>query len=151
MGFSIVGALISASLLLPNLVLLIFPPVDPPQLLKSAGLVFTVLERAGQVACMALPCMLRDQFETLNLDVWLVLMVSSIVGYHALWARYVFAGRRFSLLFGRFVPMAVLPVLAFGFAALTAQSLQLGIAVLALAVGHITNSAATYYGARLQP
>lgn len=151
MGFSLTGALISASLLLPNLLMLVFPPVDMPANLKSAGLVFTVLERGGQAACMALPCMLPAQFDGLHFDAWLVMMLVSIAGYYALWARYVFGGRRFVLLFDRFVPMAILPVAAFGFAAIAAQSLPLGIAVVVLAVGHITNSVATYYGARPHP
>ena len=47
--------------------------------------------------------------------------------------------------------MAILPVLTFAFAAIAARSWLLASAVVVLAVGHITNSVATYYGARPHP
>ncbi|PZR18330.1 MAG: hypothetical protein DI536_00130 [Archangium gephyra] len=111
----------------------------PPASLTSAGRLFTVLERAGQATCLALPCILAAQFDGSRLDAWL-----SIAGYSAFWLRSFLAARRFALRFERFVPMAVVPVLAFGFAAIAARSWQLGI-------GHVTNAVAAYYGARPHP
>lgn len=140
MGFSIVGLLIALAVLAPNALLLAFPPEGGIPKMTDAGIVFTVLERAGQVGCLALLAFSG----TAPLDGWLIGSVACILAYWALWARYVVRGRHFGDLYSRVwfmpVPMAVFPVLAFAFAALWLGSPWLAIAVLALAIGHLANS-----------
>ena len=48
------------------------------------------------------------------------------------------------------IPMAILPVCAFGFAAIWGQSIWLGMAVVCLAIGHFTNSWHSYQLAKDQ-
>jgi hypothetical protein len=69
-------------------------------------------------------------------------MLTCIVIYYGLWFRYIRSGQEFSSLWRSFllipIPLAVIPVCAFGFAALWARSLWLGTASVILAIGHIT-------------
>lgn len=138
MGFSLLGLLIGLAILAPNLLLTVFPPLDGIPSLGSAGPVFTALERAGQVGCLALLAA-TPAAPTL----WLIPATLGIAAYWALWARYV-RSRHFALLYapwGRIpIPMAVFPVIAFAAATLNAWSPWPAIAVAALAVGHLANS-----------
>ncbi len=148
MGFSITGFIIAAVIFAPNLLFIKFPPKNAPEGLKDAGIVFVVLERAGQAGCLVLLSILKDNFNGLTLNVWFVLMIICIIAYYCLWIRYILVGRTFALLFqplaGIPVPMAIFPVLAFAFAALLGRSVCLGVAVIILAMGHFANSWHTY-------
>ena len=138
MGFSLLGLLTGLAILAPNLLLAVFPPRGGIPRLGSAGPVFTALERAGQVGCLALLAA-TPAAPTL----WLIPVALSIAAYWTLWARYL-RGRDFALLYAPWaripIPMAVFPVLAFAAAALNAWSPWPAIAVAALAVGHLANS-----------
>ena len=148
MGFSIIGLITAASIFLPNLIFIMVPPRNVPENLKDAGLLFTLSERAGQAGCLIVPVLSRDNYQNAGIDVWFVLMALCIIFYYGLWGKYILKGHAFSLAFVPLgfipVPMAVFPVLAFGFAALWGQSVILGIAVIFLAVGHLANSWHTY-------
>ncbi len=148
MGFSVAGFLIALAILIPNLLVWLFPPEKVPEGLKDSGFIFTLLERTGQIGCLLLLCISKDSFSPLTVNPPFVLMVLCILAYYSLWTRYVVKGRRFSLLFEPFkfipIPMAVLPVLAFAFAAMLGESLWLGAAVVFLAAGHFANSWHTY-------
>ena len=148
MGFSIIGLLIAIFILIPNLLFVIFPPKNIPDGLKDAGIIFTLLERIGQVGCIVILSISLHNYQNLNIDIWFGLMVLCIIIYYSLWIRYVIKGHDFSLCFKPLmflpIPMAILPVLAFVFAALWGKSIYLGIAVVLLAIGHFTNSWNTY-------
>ncbi len=147
MGFSITGALIVAAILAPNILMLILPPANAPKGIKDAGIIFTVLERAGQAGCFILPVISGDYFNGKAMDIWFALMALFIAAYWALWIRYAI-GRDYVLLFKPLlfipVPMAVFPVAAFAFAAAWGASPWLGIAAAVLAAGHIANSWHSY-------
>ncbi len=151
MGFSLTGLIIAATLFAPNLLMLVFPPKNVPAGLKDAGVFFTVLERIGQVGCVLLLC-LSEGLNQLGFTVWLVLTAVCIAVYWGLWLRYAGRGQAFMLLFRPLglipVPMAVFPVLAFGFAAAAGRNFWLGIAVVLFAIGHLANSWHTYKIAR---
>ena len=140
MGFSLVGLLIGLAVLAPNVLLLAFPPAGGIPKLSEAGIVFTVLERTGQVGCLGLLVASGG----VPLSGWLLGSSACILIYWALWARYLARGRRFGDLYASLwmipLPMAVFPVLAFAFATLWLHSPWLGLAVAALAVGHLSNS-----------
>ena len=111
---------------------------------KDAGLFFTVLERAGQIALIVLLAVSHDSLDGRALDVWVVLMVVCIAVYYGLWLRYFLKGRQYCMLYRPMltlpVPMAVFPVFAFAFAGVWGKSLFLLAASAVFALGHIPNS-----------
>ena len=151
MGFSVTGFIIAVILFAPNLIILKFPPENAPEGATDASILFVVLERIGQVGCLVLLSVLKDNFKQLTLNVWLVLMFVCIIVYYCLWIRYIVLGHQFSLLFKPLamipIPMAIFPVLAFAAAAMVGRSIWLGIAVVLLAIGHFVNSWHTYKAA----
>ena len=130
----------SLAVLAPNAVLLAFRPVGGFPAIRDAGLVFTLLERAGQAGCLALLTMSGVS----GLDGWAIAALGAIAVYWGLWLRYLARGRHFADLYAPLgvvpVPMAVFPVAAFALSAAWALSPWLSIAVFALAVGHLANS-----------
>ncbi len=148
MEFSIIGLSIGVLIFLPNLLYIVFPPKNVPEGLKDAGIIFTLLERIGQVGCLAILIMSKANYENIRIDIWFVLMVLCIILYYSLWIRYVVKGQVFSLCFKPLlflpIPMAIFPVFAFGFAAIGGKSIYMGIAVVLLALGHFVNSWHTY-------
>lgn len=148
MGFSFIGTLIAMIILAPSLLMIIFPPKNVPAGLKDAGTFYTFLERVGQLGCIGVLVSSRDIYENVNYGIWAALIVICIVVYYGLWIRYMVKGREFRLLWDPLVfipiPMAVLPVCAFGFAAIWGRSVWLGMAVVCLAIGHLTNSWHSY-------
>lgn len=149
MGISITGLLVAAFIFIPNLLFVIFPPKNVPnELNDDVGIIFNVLERIGQVGCLLILGISKDNYENVSIDLWLILMILCIIAYYILWVRYIVRGQVFSLLFKPLVflpiPMAIFPVFAFVFAALWGNSIYLGILVALLAVGHFVNSWHTY-------
>lgn len=154
MGFSLIGSLIAIIILAPSMLMIIFPPEPFPVGLQDAGKIFTLLERAGQLGCIGILVVSRDAYTEVNYGIWAVLILLFIAVYYGLWIRYVVQGRAFRLLWEPFVgipiPMAILPVCAFGFAAIWGESIWLGLAVVCLAIGHFTNSWHNYQHAKDQ-
>ena len=139
----LIGTLIAAAVLLPNLLLVAFPPRnDLPQ--PRVGFVFVALERAGQLGCLVLLIFAPGEFSQ---PIWGVLVAASIALYWGLWSRYL-ASRNARALFAPLgfipIPMALFPVLAFAFSAAWAESLSLAAATVVLAVGHLTVSWRSY-------
>ncbi len=136
MGFSLAGLVVSLAILAPTLLLRGAPAPPPP----AVPAVLTGLERAGQAGCLVLPALTGDPTGR----GWLVVVLAAVLGYYALWARYLYGGRRLALLYAPLgpipVPMAVLPVLAFLAAALWLASWPVAVAVAVLAVGHLPTS-----------
>ena len=148
MVFSWIGLLIALSILAPNLAALVWQPRNMPENLKDAHIVFTLLERLGQVACLLLSIFAPAASGSQSSGLWLALAVLCVVVYVSLWARYFAKSRDFRLLFQPLlflpIPMAVFPVLAFAFAAVWLQSWWLGLAAALFAIGHLANSWHTY-------
>ncbi len=143
MGFTIIGTFIAFLLLIPNFILILIPPKGAPDGFRSAGILFTLLERLGQAGCLIILVIFKDNFQKFTINVWLILMILCILLYDALWIRYIIKGQDISLLFsfGAIpIPMALAPICAFGFASVWGMSPWLGIAVAVLAAGHIPNS-----------
>ena len=139
----LIGTLIAAAVLLPNLLLVAFPPRNAlPQ--PRVGFVFVALERAGQLGCLVLLVFAPGEFSQ---PIWGVLVAASIALYWGLWSRYL-ASRNARALFAPLgfipIPMALFPVLAFAFSAAWAESLSLTAATVVLAVGHLTVSWRSY-------
>lgn len=147
MGFSVIGFILALCIFAPNLIMIALPPHNVPADLVDAGIMFTILERIGQISCLALLVLSKSSFQNRGINTWFIVQVICIALYIALWGRYAVTGRNFAALFsfGAIpIPMAILPVLAFGFAAVWGKSVWLGIADILFAVGHIANSLHTY-------
>ncbi len=143
MGFSWLGLLVSLGILAPSFLLMLFPPTEALPTPRISP-VFTATEKVGQAGCLAIPVLSERGFAEPGSTVALTLMLASIAAYYGLWARYLFRGRHPLTLYGPLwripVPMAVFPVLAFGFAALWIGSWWLAVATVILAAGHWTVS-----------
>lgn len=140
-GFSYIGAIFLALLLIPNLIWAKNQPqgYDP----GKENRFLLALERMGEVLVTTLALI------TANLtlrpwspwSLWLVLGALLMALYEGFWLRYFRGGHTLEDFYGSFcgVPVAgaTLPVLAFFCLGLYAQSLWLLIAVLILGVGHI--------------
>lgn len=148
MGFSFMGTLIAITILVPNLLLIKFPPKNAPDNSKDIKIIFTILERIGQVACIFLLIISKRNFNNLSMNVYALLMSLCILIYYYLWIRYLIKDQNYRLLWEPLIfipiPMAVFPVCAFAFAALLGKSVWLGIAVIFLAIGHLVNSWNSY-------
>ncbi len=144
MGFSPTGSLIALALLAPNLLLVIFPPLRGTLPPSDFGLTFAVLERAGQAACVAVVTFSKASFDGRPIGPWFFLMVVCIAAYYGLWARYLGGGRDATAVYRPIgaipIPMALIPVLAFAFAALWGGSRWLLLATVVLAIGHWTTT-----------
>lgn len=127
----------SILVLTPNLLLLRFPPRDPaPALHVPRGLGW--LERAGQALCLVVPAITASDAIVWW---WALPAAAALVGYYALWIRYLTTGRRHALLYDAVwrvpVPMAILPVAVFLATAGLLSNPWIAAAGIVLAVGHI--------------
>ncbi|HOU13097.1 MAG TPA: hypothetical protein PKZ84_08255 [Anaerolineae bacterium] len=143
-----IGWLIPLLVLLPNALMVRFPPRDKPQDAPDAPRplirLLEVLERLGQVGVFVIPCFYRVRVQGVVAVVSLVVMALALGCYYAGWLRYVRQGCRYALLFapmwGIPLSLAVSPVVYFAAAAALLRSWPLAMATLALAIGHIAVS-----------
>lgn len=140
MGFSPLGLAVALAILLPNLLLIWFPPAEPWPAVRVPWLL-TAFERAGQALCLVVPAI------TVPGPLvwwWLVAVAAAIAGYYGSWVRYLVRGRSPRALYGPIgpvpVPMAILPVAAFLTAAAWLSNPWLAAAAVVLGVGHIPAS-----------
>lgn len=148
MGFSLLGTLMALILLAPSMLMIKFPPENVPAGVRDAGSVFIILERIGQLGCIGILAISKDNFQHVKFGILAALIVLFIMIYYGLWIRYIVKGQQFKLLWDPLVfipiPMAVIPVCAFGLAAIWGKSIWLSLAVVCLAIGHLANSWQSY-------
>lgn len=149
------GGIITLLVLLPNLLVVIFPPVIPlaNKLPVTDPLLrlMTIIERSGQVGCFVLPFLYHLDIQN-SIDILLLLMMITVLMlYYAGWLRYLLNGRAEVLFYrsmlGIPLPMAVMPVIYFLLAAAWLNSIWLMISAIVLGIGHIT---VTWKNSRLQ-
>ena len=143
MGFSPLGLIVSVAVLAPNLLMIRFPPRDDPEPVR-VPVVLVVLERAGQALCLVVPAITTPGAV---LWWWSIPVALAVLGYAALWLRYLVRGRTTALLYAPVsripIPMALLPVVAFLAAAAWLADPWIALAAVVLAAGHIPVSAIT--------
>lgn len=153
MSLSVAGTVVAALVLLPNLLLLRLPGAlpDPPRRLALRAA--TLLERLGQVGCLAAALLAPGSgTRTWPWSLLVALLVSLYVGR---WVALVACGADKRELFAPWgaipVPMAVIPVLAFAVTAVWLDAPWLAVASGALALGHIPVSLAAARACRNTP
>jgi len=136
-GFSPIGLIISLAVLVPNLLLLMFPPRTPIPRAEVAR-PLTWLERGGQALCLVVPAM---TLPGTAVHWWAAPTLGCLVLYYALWGRYVVTGRSVAALYRPLwrvpVPMAIVPVLVFLGAAAWLSNVWIAAAALIFAIGHL--------------
>lgn len=153
MKFSLLGLLIGAVILLPNLFMIFVPPVGMPQGLRDGHIALTIAENIGRAAVFVILILFSSKAIAIaRADGWLVLLCVCVAVYYGLWIRYAVRGGDFSLLFrplwGIPVPMAVFPAAVFLLAAVWMRSLPLAIAAGIFGVAHIIISLRTWASIR---
>jgi hypothetical protein len=145
------GWLLPVLVLLPNLLMVFFPPVETTAKdtrVEGRMRLWMVLERLGQAGCFGLPLFLPIPAPDTGRAAVLVFMLAALCFYYAGWARYMMGGRQVRLLYAPMasirLPMAVSPVLYFAAGAVLLGSWPLGLAAALLAAGHIPVSQHEY-------
>jgi len=141
---SIYGAIITAAILLPNLLFVVFPPRDMPAQLRDGGLLINFLEHGGRILFFGFFLVTGRQPPDLDFSLLFGLTILFTGIYYLLWVRYFLSRRKFSCLFYPIVkipvPMAIFPILALLCGSLwlktTLSLLPLG----CFAIGHLINS-----------
>ncbi|NQX44709.1 hypothetical protein HQN87_05135 [Paenibacillus tritici] len=148
MGLHPLGFIVPLFVLLPNLIFIFLPPRNAPESLSSTPLIFTLLERAGQVTCFMMPILFGDLLAAEPLGGSAVLMVICLLIYYGCWVRFYRRKREFSVLFtpwlGIPVPMAVFPALYFLLLSYWLQSWLFAVPACLFTVGHLVNSWSVY-------
>jgi len=133
---------VSAVVLLPNLLLLALPPRTPLPRPRVPAL-WTGAERAGQALCLVVPAITSPGAVA---PWWSLVVVLAVAGYLALWAHYVRTDRQAAALFAPVwrvpVPMAILPVVAFVGTAAWLMNPWIAASAVVLGLGHIPSSLA---------
>jgi hypothetical protein len=131
--------------MLPNLLWMLFPPRGRPE--DSAGSkgglhrLMEFMEWVGRIAALVIPFFYRIEAQSPRQIVALVVVALALLFYYAGWARYFLRGRRYALLFDRFlgvpIPLAISPIVCFLAASVLFGSWTLALASVVLGVGHL--------------
>lgn len=142
-GFSYVGLIFLAMLLIPNMLWTKNLPKDYEKYVANENKVLLALERIGEVLVSAAVLIFAD-FNIKpwsNWSWWLVAAFALLVLYEIFWIRYFRSAKTmqdfYSSLLGIPVAGATLPVLAFLLLAIYGKNVILGAAVVVLGIGHI--------------
>ena len=140
------GGIITIVLLLPNLLVVFFPPKiklkNVPHATDKRLQVMTIIERIGQIGCFVTPFFYRLNFANTIDIVVISVMFGMLVFYYVGWIRYLIFGRDevyfYRSMLGFPIPMAVFPVLYFFVSAILINSVWLLLFTVILGIGHIT-------------
>jgi hypothetical protein len=148
MGIHIEGIIFSLIVLLPNFIFLFLAPRNVPKELSSPAIIFTVLERVGQVACFTLPILFGRRIAAQDINFLIPLMGVCLIIYYIGWIRFFIGGKEFSLLFEPLgfipIPMAIFPLLYFILLGIWLKSYIFEVPAVLLSIGHLVNSWSVY-------
>lgn len=142
------GGLVSILILVPNLLWMLFPPLDPPQGGTSSSTLayklLEVMEWVGRIGVFVIPFFYRLEITSTVQVAALAVMALALLVYYAGWVRYFSRNRQYALLFqpmfGLPVPLAVSPTVYFAAASVLFGSWYLALATAVLGVAHLTIS-----------
>ena len=142
-GFSYVGLIFLAMLMIPNWVWTKNQPKDYDKYVINENKVLLVFERIGEVTVSAL-CLIFSDFNIGVISVWSIWLLAAFLLmtlYEIYWIRYFMSSKTmedfYSSILGIPVAGATLPVAAFFLLAIYGKNIFLGIAVIILGIGHI--------------
>ncbi len=142
-GFSYVGLIFLAMLMIPNWIWTKNQPKDYDKYVINENKVLLVLERIGEVTVSAL-CLIFSDFNIGVISVWSIWLLAAVLLmtlYEIYWIRYFMSSKTmadfYSSILGVPVAGATLPVAAFFLLAIYGKNIFLGIAVIILGIGHI--------------
>ncbi|WNS43634.1 hypothetical protein [Paenibacillus sp. MMS20-IR301] len=148
MGLHSTGFIVPLLVLLPNLLFIFFQPRNAPESVPPTPLIFTSLERAGQISCFMMPILFGRELAGQSLGLSAAGMAVCLLVYYGCWVRYYRSGRKFSALFSPWlgipVPMALFPAIYFLLLGFWLQSWLFIIPALLFAIGHLVNSWSIY-------
>lgn len=143
------GLLISFAILIPNILVIAFPPVDYPAAVKLKGWLKAaeIFERLGQIGYTLVPLLVYTNFKGVIGTVSYIGMALALTFYYSCWLRFFTGKRRFKLLFSPLwnipIPMAISPIMYMGFASVGMNSWIMGLTVLVFSIGHLPISYGT--------
>ena len=142
-GFSYVGLIFLAMLMIPNWVWTKNQPKDYDKYVINENRFLLGLERIGEVTVSAL-CLIFSDFNIGVISVWSIWLLAAVLLmtlYEIYWIRYFMSSKTmadfYSSILGIPVAGATLPVAAFFLLAIYGKNIFLGIAVIILGIGHI--------------
>lgn len=142
-GFSYVGLIFLAMLMIPNWVWTKNQPEDYDKYVINENKILLVFERIGEVTVSAL-CLIFSDFNIGVISVWSIWLLAAFLLmtlYEIYWIRYFMSSKTmedfYSSILGIPVAGATLPVAAFFLLAIYGKNIFLGIAVIILGIGHI--------------
>ena len=142
-GFSYVGLIFLAMLMIPNWVWTKNQPEDYDKYVINENKVLLVLERIGEVTVSAL-CLIFSDFNIGVISLWSIWLLAAFLLmtlYEIYWIRYFMSSKTmedfYSSILGIPVAGATLPVAACFLLAIYGKNIFLGIAVIILGIGHI--------------
>jgi len=139
------GGIITIAILLPNLLVVFFPPnlklANVSVRVGGLSRVMNIFERVGQIGSFTIPFFYQLKCSTILDTTMLIIMSGALVLYYAGWTRYLVKGRNEGLfyksMFGVPLPMAIMPVVYFISASVLLSSGWLLISAIVLGAGHI--------------
>ena len=144
MSFSLPALFIILIILLPNLLFVLYPPVNKPEDIPEENKWISLLEHGGQILFFIVFLFLPVTPLANRNPMLAFFMIFCTVIYYALWIRYMTKKQAFSALFetvlGIPIPMALFPILAFTFGILWLQTWPALIPLAFFTIGHIINS-----------
>ena len=143
LGFSYVGLVFLAMLMVPNLIWSRNKPAGYENYVGSENKILLAFERVGEVAVTCLALIFTD-FNVGQVSGRTLILAGAfllLVLYEAFWIRYFKSEKTmadfYSSLLGIPVAGASLPVFAFGLLAVYGKNILLLVAVITLGIGHI--------------
>ena len=142
-GFSYMGLIFLAMLMVPNIIWTKNQPKDYEKYAANENKVLLWFERIGEVLVSCVVLIFKD-FNINQWSIWvwwLIAAFAMMVLYEVHWIRYFRSEKTmknfYSSILGIPVAGATLPVLAFMFLAVYGKNVILGVAVIILGIGHI--------------
>ena len=143
LGFSYVGVIFLAMLIIPNLFWTKHQPKDYEKYVENENKILLMLERIGE-ALVSVLCLIFSDFNFRQITPWSIFLFLAfllMILYEAYWIRYFRSDKTmadfYRSLLGVPVAGATLPVAAFALLAVYGKNIFLGVAVMILGIGHI--------------
>ncbi|GMB01841.1 hypothetical protein [Pelosinus sp. IPA-1] len=135
-------------ILIPNLLWLLFPPINIPLQEDNEPVILTVFENIGRFGVTIIPLFYPITMNNISNRFYIIAMLLLLTVYYAGWFRFFQKGRNHMLLFLPLwhipIPMAITPILYFFLAAGLLKSSPMFIAAFTLAIGHLPISYKEY-------